>query len=338
MSKQKRINLALQGGGSHGAFTWGVLDRLLCEDGLAIEGITGTSAGAMNAVALCSGYLRGGRQGARESLELFWNKIVEHGKYNPIRRNPWDIMSGNYGLEHSIAFRSFEFFTSMFSPYQFNPLNFHPLRAVLNESIDFELVRGSRELKLFVSATNVKTGKAKIFENDKITPEVLLASSCVPSMFKAVEIEGEFYWDGGFVGNPTLFPLIYNCESPDVMIVAINPKRRAELPKSSLEIQDRMHEIGFNAVLAAELRAIEFVSRLIENGQLNSSRYRRLNMHLLEDEADLGALSASTKLLTERDFIFYLRDLGVKAAEGWLGENWEMIGVRSSVDIKEAFL
>src|SRR5260221_4295437 len=229
---KKRINLALQGGGAHGAFTWGVLDRLLEDDRLEIEGISGTSAGAMNAAALVQGYMSGGRDGARAALDKFWNRLSEFSVYGPVQPGLVDRLMGNFNLDSSPSYLLFDAIQRMFSPYQLNPLNWDPLRTVLEEEIDIEAVRRNSHIKLFVSATNVRTGKIRVFEHSELTIDVLLASACLPLVFQAIEIEGDPYWDGGYMGNPAIFPLIYGCKSPDVLLVEINPIERAGTPKT----------------------------------------------------------------------------------------------------------
>lgn len=335
---KKRINLAFQGGGSHGAFTWGVMDRLLEEERLDFEGISGTSAGAMNALVMASGLGAGGREAARERLERFWLGVGEYAPFSPVRRNPWDVLRGNFGYDHSWSYRMFTSFTHMVSPYQWNPLNFNPLRALIRKHIDFDAACHRSNLKLFVSTTCVETGRIRIFKNDELKEDMLLASTALPALFQAVKIGDRHYWDGGFCGNPALFPLFYECESTDLLIVQINPLYREEVPVTTFEIQDRASEISFNGSLANEIRAIQFVTRLIEKGALDPARYRKVNIHLVESEAEMSKLSPSTKFMTEPKFLRHLRDLGREAADRWLKAHFDDIGVQSSVDIKEKYL
>ncbi|MBM3503277.1 MAG: patatin-like phospholipase family protein [Alphaproteobacteria bacterium] len=338
MSPPKRINLALQGGGSHGAFTWGVLDRLLAEPRLEIEGLSGTSAGAMNAAVLAAGYANGGRDGAREALAAFWARVATLGALGPFQPTPWDRVSGHRHFERSPGFAFFDMFSRAFSPYEFNPLNLNPLRALLDEAIDYDLVRHQSGLKLFVAATNVQTGKARVFSHRDLSTAVLLASSALPFLFQAVEIEGEAYYDGGYSGNPCIYPLIYNCEARDVVIVQINPLRRDEIPTTARDVVDRINEISFNNSLVHEMRAIHFVTRLIDSGALDGRDYKRMNMHMVEASADMSRFGAASKMNTDRSFLEHLRSVGGAAASRWIEQNFEAVGERSSLDIARVFL
>jgi NTE family protein len=250
----KTVNLALQGGGSHGAFAWGVLDRLLEDGRIKIEGISATSAGAMNATVLAYGLAEGGTEGARSALAFFWRNIAEAARTSPLQPSPLDRLLHNHWLDFSPAFQMLDLMTRVFSPYQLNPLNINPLRDVLVQSVDFEQLRRCSSAKLFLSATNVRTGKVKIFNTSEITPDAVLASACLPFLFQAVEIDGEAYWDGGYMGNPAIFPLIYECVSTDVVIVHINPLARPDVPRTSGEIMNRINEISFNSSLMREAR------------------------------------------------------------------------------------
>ncbi|MBA4397544.1 MAG: patatin, partial [Syntrophus sp. (in: bacteria)] len=250
---RKGINVALQGGGSHGAFTWGVLDRLLEEDRIFIDGISGTSAGAMNAVVVADGLMKGGKKGARQALHDFWHAVSEAARFSPIRRTPFDVITGNWNLDQSPSYLMFDMLERLASPYQLNPLNMNPLRDLLVEQVNFERVRSCNQVKLFVCATNVRSGRVKVFERPEITADMVMASACLPFMYQAVEIDGEAYWDGGFMGNPVLFPFAYKCMCKDVVIVQINPMRRDEIPKTAQEILNRANEITFNGGLMKEL-------------------------------------------------------------------------------------
>lgn len=331
------VNLALQGGGAHGAFTWGVLDRLLEDGRLSFEAISGTSAGAVNAVVLADGFVRGGNDGAREALDGFWKAISEIGRASPIQRSPLDIWLGNYSLDHNPAYIWFDLLTRVASPYDFNPAGINPLRDLLESRVDFERVRDCRDIKLFISATNVHTGRGKVFSGHEVSADSVMASSCLPLLFRAVEIDGVPYWDGGFMGNPVLYPFFYECQSDDILLVQINPVERKSTPVSSREILNRMNEITFNASLTKELRAIEFVTRLIESEDLDRDRYKRIRMHLLEASDELVALDASSKLNAEWRFLSHLRDIGRRAAESWLDTNADKIGRESSFDLAEYF-
>jgi NTE family protein len=337
----KTINLALQGGGSHGAFTWGVLDRLLDEQHLVIEGISGTSAGAMNAAALAQGWTRGGRSGSKAVLDQFWRRTAELSQFNPIRRTIVDRILGRWNLDKSPVVGAVEWLSHLLSPYQSNPLGLNPLRTVLTELIDEPDIQGCTGIKLFIAATNVETGRARVFWRHEVTLDVLLASACLPFTFQAVEIDGVPYWDGGYMGNPVIWPLIYNCDSRDIAVVQINPLERKGTPKTSIEIVNRVNEISFNASLMAEMRAIAFVQRLVADGSLigeESKRLKHMNIHMIDAEDQLSALGATSKMNAELDFLLHLKSLGQTAADGWLRENWGHIGNRSSIDVKSVFL
>jgi NTE family protein len=337
----KTINLALQGGGSHGAFTWGVLDRLLDEQHLIIEGISGTSAGAMNAAALAQGWTRGGRAGAKASLDQFWRHTAELARFNPIRRSLIDRILGRWNLDHSPGIGVLEWFQRLLSPYQSNPLDYNPLRTVLSELIDERDIQSCASIKLFIAATNVETGRARVFWRHEVTLDVLIASACLPFTFQAVQIDGAPYWDGGYMGNPVIWPLIYHCDSRDVAVVQINPLERKGTPRTTTEIVNRVNEISFNASLMAEMRAIAFVQRLIEDDNLKGreiTRLKRMNIHMIGDEERMSALGATSKMNTELDFLLYLKSLGQQAADGWLTANWSHIGQRSSIDLRKIFL
>lgn len=336
-AKTKLLNLALQGGGAHGAFTWGVLDRLLEDGRIEVEAISGTSAGAINSVVLVDGFMQGGHDGAREALHAFWEQIAKIGAFSPIQRSPLDIWQGNFSLDHNPAYLFFDMLTRMASPYDLNPANINPMRDLLETRVDFERVRHCSEMKIFISATNVHTGRVKVFTGEEITTDTVLASSCLPLLFQAVEIDGIPYWDGGFMGNPVLFPFFYNCQSDDILLIQINPMERAETPTTSREILNRLNEITFNASLNKELRAIEFVSRLIEAEDLDEERYKRVRMHLIEAEEELSTLSASSKLNAEWAFLVHLRDIGRLAAADWLEQNFDALGKKATFDLAAHF-
>ncbi len=339
---QKAVNFALQGGGAHGAFAWGVLDKIMEDGRLAIEAISATSAGAMNAVVLAHGYSLGGAAGAREKLLEFWTEISRAGQlYSPVQSLPWEKALAAFGChsEFSPAYQSFQALTHLFSPYQLNPYNFNPLRDVLEKVVDFEHLRKCNKTnRIFLSATNVRSGKIKVFHNSELTSDAVLASACLPYVFQAVEIDGEAYWDGGFMGNPAIFPLIYNGGPRDVVIVHINPIERKKLPTSSPEIFDRINEISFNSSLMREMRAIEFVTRLIDEAALDATKYKRMLVHSIRDDAEMAQLGVATKLNPDWDFLCRLRDVGRNRAAGWLDKNFDRVGEESSVDLTEEFL
>ena len=337
----KRVNLALQGGGAHGAFGWGVLDKLAEDGRLDIEGLSASSSGSMNAVVYAQGRMRGGQDGAREALEGFWRKVSEAGAlYSPVRSTPWDRALG-IGLEHSPGYLLFQALTGAFSPYQFNPLGFNPLREVLEKSVDFEAVHACDCVELFICATNVRTGQPRIFRNREVTLDAVMASACLPTLFQAVEVGGEHYWDGGYMGNPALYPLIYQTQSRDIVIVHINPVVRAQLPTSAAEIQNRLNEVTFNSSLLRELRAIAFVTKLIEQGWLKDEFRERLKhvlIHSILADGDMSSLSVASKMSTDWPFLCELRDRGRAAAARWLEANFEHLGHHSTVDLRSEFL
>ncbi|MDH3742801.1 MAG: patatin-like phospholipase family protein [Hyphomicrobiales bacterium] len=336
-SEPAMVNLALQGGGAHGAFTWGVLDRLLQDGRIGIEAVSGTSAGAVNSVVMVDGYMRGGRDGAREALHHFWKHIANMGAASPIQRSPIDIWLGNYSLDHNPAYVYFDAFTRMVSPYESNPVNLNPLKTLLEQEVDFERVRCCTDIKLFISATNVHTGRVKVFTGKEISAASVMASSCLPLLFQAVEIDGVPYWDGGFMGNPVLFPFFYHCQSRDILLVQINPLERKETPTTAREIKNRMDEITFNAALTKELRAIEFVGRLIEAENLSEDRYKRVFMHIIDASDELAPLSASSKFNAEWRFFKHLHDIGQRTADAWLSDNFQHVGTRSTFDLSGHF-
>jgi NTE family protein len=339
MAADKRVNLALQGGGAHGAFTWGVLDRLLEDERIGFEGVSATSAGAMNAAVLAYGLSVGGREGAKKALTSFWRRVSHAAAFGPLQPTPLDRIFGNRSLESSPAFVLFDLMTRLFSPYQFNPLNFNPLRQVLERTVDFEAIRRAEcPVKLFLSATNVRTGKVRIFDNMDLTADAVLASGCLPFMFQAVEIEGECYWDGGYMGNPAIFPLIYNCESPDVLIVHINPLERAEMPRNATEIMNRINEISFNSSLMREMRAISFVTRLIDEHEGLSDRLRRMMVHSIAADDVMGKLGVASKLNADWEFMTWLKDTGRERADTWLAQNFSRLGQESTIDIRDRYL
>lgn len=339
-SALKKINVALQGGGSHGAFTWGVLDRLLEEEELEIEAISATSAGAMNAVAMAYGISIGGRSGAKEKLDEFWREISIAGHlYSPVRPTPWERWFSGTSSETNATFALFEAVTRVWSPYQLNPFNFNPLADVLERVIDFERLNYcNKATRLYVSATNVRSGKIRVFGNQELTASAVLASACLPYIFQAVEIDGEHYWDGGYMGNPALFPLIYNSSSRDVVIVHINPLERAEVPKLASEIFDRINEISFNSSLMREMRAIAFVTRLIDEGALDSNRYSRMLIHAIHSDADVAGRGVASKLNPDWSFITDLKEAGRRRASEWLAQHFGSLGKQSTIDIAAEYL
>lgn len=336
-SKIKKVNMALQGGGSHGAFTWGVLDRLLEDGRLEFEAISGTSAGAMNAVVCVDGMMKGGNDGAREALEHFWHEMSKSTKSSPIKRTPFDVFTGNWNLDNSPGYHMLDALSRIVSPYQTNPLNMNPLQDLIEEVIDFERVRCCSQTKLFISATNVETGRVKVFDSSTLTADMVMASACLPMVFQAVEIDGIPYWDGGYMGNPSLFPFHTHTDCSDIVVIQINPLERPGAPKTPQEIMNRVNEISFNSSLLKELRAIDFVSRLIREGKLSNDEYRDTRVHIIENHQLLQPLGASSKMNAEWAFLIHLRDLGRKTAESWMNENFDHIGKKATVDIANLF-
>ena len=351
-----RVNLALQGGGSHGAFTWGVLDRLLEDGRITFDGISGTSAGAMNAVAMANGFAlaegrsaKDMRESARAALAQFWEGIVDMGamasSISQAQRAPFDILFGGFGgMTGDNSPGQFwtdamsSFWAKTVSPYQSNPLDINPLKNFLEEKIDFDRVARCKALKVFVVATTVTTGKAEVFSGKRLTAKAVMASACLPTVFQAVEIDGEHYWDGGFSGNPAIHPLIYECDRRDIVLVQINPIKRDKVPTTAGEIMDRVNEITFNAALIAEMRAIDFVKRLLAEGKLDPKRYKDVLMHRIDGGEILEAFHASTKSATDAKLIHTLRDLGRDCASQWLAKKYAALGVASSIHIGHDYL
>jgi len=337
--QKKTINLALQGGGSHGAFTWGVLDAILEDGRFDIEGISATSAGAMNAAVLAYGKQIGGNKGAREALDLFWRKVSESGAfYRSFYQNP---ISRYLNLQDNPLVNMAEELLGTLSPYQFNPLNINPLKDILEEIIDFKDIHVCECIKLFITATNVRTGNARVFQNEEVTLDVLLAASCLPHVFQATEIDGEAYWDGGYMGNPSLWPLFYHAHCRNILLVHINPITRPGIPKTIVEIENRLNEITFNSALLKELRAIDFVKKLLHEDMLrgeHQSKYKDILLYAIRTEDDLSALSAASKSNTDWSFLLELKDKGRTAAKKWLKAHYKDVGKKSSVDITKDYL
>lgn len=335
--KPKPVNLALQGGGAHGAFTWGVLDRFLEDGRLQIAGVSGTSAGAMNAVSLADGFTRNGPEGARAALDHFWRTMSDGAKNSPLKRTPYDVLTGNWGLDNNPMYHAMDALSRIASPYQLNPMNKNPLRDLVEQSIDFDMVRKCTAFKLYISATNVESGKVKVFPREALTVDMVMASACLPHLYQAVEIDGVPYWDGGYMGNPSLFPFHGETGTDDIVVIQVNPIERKGAPKTSQEIQNRMNEISFNGSLLKELRSIDFVDRLIREGKLSADDYRQVRVHVVENQAELKPLGASSKMNVEWAFLTKLRDIGRATASQWLDKNIADIGERSTVDLRAMF-
>ncbi len=336
------LNLALQGGGAHGAYTWGALDRLLDEEDIALDSITATSAGAMNAAMLVTGLARGGRAGAKAQLAEFWNRITANAagprsafSLFALPPDP-EVMDAFYRL--SPAYQAGEWLTRTFSPYQLNPLNLNPLRDLLNDMIDFGEVCHGDGPTMYVNATNVKKGRARVFTGAEITTDALLASACLPSLFQAVEIDGEAYWDGGYMGNPAIYPLIYGAVCRDVLIVHINPIVRDEVPVTANEIDNRINELSFNASLMREMRAVDFVQRLLDDGIIPEGRWKRLRIHSVRDDETMRRFGVATKHTPDWAVLARLKEAGQASMETWLRDHKHKIGRCDSVDIRAEFL
>ncbi|TAK99469.1 MAG: patatin-like phospholipase family protein [Aquabacterium sp.] len=349
-SGRPRVNLALQGGGSHGAFTWGVLDRLLDDDGLDFAGLSGTSAGALNGAVLLSAYAKGFEQGsesqarkqAQRGLHDFWRDVSQHGPlFSPLTIQSNGLIKNQFNFDQFPAYQWLNLFMRSFSPYEFNPLNLNPLKDVLRRHVDVDALHTGCQhcgVPLFVTATSVHTGQARVFTAEELSLDALMASACLPFVFQAVEIDGEPYWDGGYTGNPALYPLIYNTDLSDVMLVRINPLRRDDNPTRSIDIIDRLSEITFNASLIGEMRAISFVKKLLKEDKLDPGRYKNLHMHMVADDAGMLPYNASSKFNTDWAFLQELHHLGHKAAHNWLAAHRDQIGRSSTFDIDSVFL
>ena len=332
--KKKIVSLALQGGGAHGAFTWGVLDRLLEERRIDIQGISGASAGAMNAVVLAHGYTVGGRKGAREALTTFWESVASTASFSVLPGEGATAATIDAEARPTPAFKAFLALARFVSPYQFNPFELDPLRDILEKQIDFERLRAKCSIQLFIATTRVTTGTLRLFRNRHLSIEVLLASACLPSIQRAVEIDGEPYWDGGLAANPPIFPLVHRCAARDIVVVILNASRHPDIPKTSDEIWHRLNEISFSSSFFTELQGLALATREAEQslfpvGRLER-RLRHLKMHLIDAQELMSQLSTMSRLNTHPAFLEALRDEGRKRADAWLEENFALIGERSS--------
>jgi NTE family protein len=328
---EKTVSLALQGGGAHGAFTWGVLDALLEDERLAVDAIAGASAGAMNAVVMVQGWLEGGIDGARSALETFWRRASIDASLSRTQRR---LLSWILGFWSNQAWTGA--IAQSFSPYRTNPLNINPVRDAIDALIDFDRVRACTDVEIFISATNVWTGKVAIFKRRELTADHLMASACLPTVFQAVEIDGVPHWDGGYMGNPALFPLYYETTTDDILLVQINPLARRQTPRTAREIHDRLNEITFNGNLLRELRAVAFVKRLIEEGKLSPDEYKNVHLHRIDGSGVLDDYESSSKGKGEWDFFVQLRDAGRRTTRSWLAANYGAIGARGTFDVQSA--
>ena len=334
----KRINLALQGGGALGAFTWGVLDHLLEDGRLTIEGISGASAGAVNAIILADGLARGGPEEARKRLADFWRAASLGGNLPDLQRRAVDRLFSFWPIEGTPIGLWMQAMTHYLSPYDFNPLNINPLKDLVGRFVDFEAIRAAKGLQLFVSATNVRTGELHVFRREEMTADMIVASACLPHLFRAVEIDGEAYWDGGYVGNPALYPLIGATETENLLLVQINPLQRKQIPKTQDEILARINEITFNSSLMSELRGTTFVGKLIDEGKLprgtGTGQYRRINIHRIALTGSTQKLDAASRLNTDYDFFELLRTNGRRSARRFLDAHYDDIGARSTLEFE----
>lgn len=334
----KKVNLALQGGGAHGAFTWGILDQFLEDNIFDIDSISATSAGSMNAVVLAQGMMDGGNEGARRLLYDFWHAMSEYAKlFGLTAHQPIDIFLEPF-TKVPTNFYYFHSATRLMSPYQFNPFNYHPIREVLNSMIDIEKLKKQSKVKLFICATNVKTGKIRIFNDDELSIDAVLASACLPQLFQAVKVDNDYYWDGGYLGNPAIFPLIYNSTVQDILILHTVPVVRQDIPSNIMEIDTRLREISFNSSLMREMRAIAFVTKLIDEGWIKDefkNKLRKLYIHCLRADHALTEFPSASVYVPDWDFLLNLRDLGREAARVWLQENHQFIGKKTTIDFNE---
>jgi NTE family protein len=330
---RRSIDLALQGGGAHGAFTWGVLDRLLADPRIDFDGISGTSAGAMNAVVVTAALQSGGREEARAALARFWRAVSTAARMSPIQRTPLDRLLGRWSLDLSPAYWIFESLTRALSPYQLNPFNINPLEKILSDLVDFEQVRASKTPKLFIAATNVRTGMSHVFRNADLGPKAVLASACLPFMYRAVEIDGDAYWDGGYMGNPVLYPLVAETEARDLVLVQVNPILREDVPRTGPAILNRLNEITFNASLIKEVRAIALLKGLVDEGSLHRSHeVEGMRLHRIAATEEMADLTVSSKMNGEWAFLLHLREIGWGAAEQWLETCFWGLGKASTFD------
>lgn len=336
--EKKHIGIALQGGGAHGAFTWGVLDRLLEEDAIIAEAMCGTSAGALNAVTCAYGLHLGGPQKAKELLEKLWRKIALSGGFF-FKPGLFDRTYSNGDIYNSPGYMFFNAVSQVFSPYNFNPTNYNPLRDILTDLIDFKELQLYNKKKLFICATNVKTNRAKIFSNKDITVDALLASTCLPQLFQAVHIDGEYYWDGGYMGNPPIFPIITNTSVKDIVLVKINSININSVPTTARDIADRVNEISFNSSLINEMKLIHYRNELIRNGILKSDNKtnREIYVHTISGYNALSQLKYSSKMNVSLDFLLELKEKGREIADNWIRTDYPEVGLKSTFDVEEHF-
>lgn len=342
ITSRKKICLALQGGGAHGAFTWGVLDAFLEDKRVRVDGVSATSAGALNGIALAYGLATGNTENARTSLHHIWHTISRKGAlYSPVKRMPWENWAPHWRMDENFFFIAFDIATRTLSPYQFNPMGLNPLREVLREVVDFDDISMKKAFDLYVSTTCVETGKVRVFANDEVTDDVILASSALPFLYHAVEIDGKHYWDGGYVGNPPLFPLVAKKPDSDIFLVQINPTYRKDTPKTSYDINNRMHEIAFNTSMDAELKHYAYLQKIRDEGGFKKdyeSRIPKCRFHSISGDEKLADLAVASKFSTDWDFLRKLRDEGRRTAYAWLERNYDSIGKDQTYQLEKEFL
>ncbi len=327
--EKKKVAIALQGGGAHGAFAWDVADKLLEDGRFDILGVSGTSAGGMNAAAIVQGLIKGGTEAARATLRDYWREMSDLSKkISPFSLNPNDKKAKYYNLDHSLGYLMMGQLQEHFSPYDLNPSNKNPFGDFVKNFFDYSAIRNSSERKIFLGTTHVKTGKVKIFSNKDFHPDVLMASACLPFMFQAVQVDGEDYWDGGFIANPAIFPLILDCDCSDIILVQVTKTYREELPKTRAEIVDRLKEITYNGCMVHEMRAIHFISRMIDEGKVKDGAMKRINMHMIKNEDSFKGLNLSSALNTDWDFLMMLHNEGRKTAEKWINDHYDKVGTK----------
>jgi NTE family protein len=335
-NRNRKLNLALQGGGAHGAFTWGVLDALLEDGRTEFDGVSGTSAGAMNAVVLAQGWMTGGRDGARAALSAFWAAVS--------KSVPFETTVASAAGQHvtlAPAMKLLLRFANHFAPEQINPLDFNPLRNIVSEQVDFERLRRESPVKLFVAATHANTGKLRIFRNAEMSVDSVMASACLPAMHRAVEIDGEPYWDGGYSANPAVFPLFHECATPDILLVLLAPLEYGALPNTADGIKARMLEVAFNSNFLREMRMFAHLNEVAHHSPFPLGRFERrvlrTKFHVVEAHEQMSELTVETKLAASKHFLERLRDLGRERAKAWLNAHYAQIGNRSTVELADVF-
>jgi len=337
-TQKKNVAIALQGGGSHGAYTWGVLDSILEDNRIHVEGVSGTSAGGMNAAALAQGINKGGNAEARNTLRALWGKIGELAQNSPIKVDPMNKALKKFNISQNPAFLFMQYMSNMLSPYQFNPQNIHPLADVVEDLFDFNELQSTKHCKLFLCATHVASGKLKIFKGNEISHKALLASACVPSLFQAVEVNEEYYWDGGFIGNPAIYPLIDNCDTADILIIQIRRVHDPKLPTTVHEIQNRLGEITQNSCLTREMRTIAFITKLIDDGVVAPDALKRLYVHMVRDDAFFSSIDRASGFCNDPEFLDHLFKAGRRAGKKWIEDNYDSIGKKTTADIEYDFV